>query len=337
MLSPKSAFKYIIYLNGEEKEFVMNNSQLNGGAYKSKPNKILKKMWSDRYLYVILVPVVLYYIIFHYIPMYGVTIAFKEYNMFKGIVDSPWIGFDNFVRIFTTRDFYVVLWNTLKLNILSLIFGFPGPIILALLLNEIASVKFKRTIQTMVYLPHFLSWVVVASLIIPMLSPSTGIVNQILKSLSIEPIYFMSDNNWWTFIYVFSGIWKSIGWGAIVYLAALAGVDPSLYEAAIIDGASKWKQCIYITIPSITPTIVVLLILNVGSIMSVGFDQPFLLGNASVREVSDVISTYVYRVGLQTADISRSTTVGLFQSLVNFVVLLSANYFSKKVTEHGIY
>lgn len=278
-----------------------------------------------------------YYLIFCYAPMYGVTIAFQDYNMFAGVLGSEWVGLENFQRIFSTGDFYIVLRNTLVLNLLSLIFGFPGPIIIALLLNELRMNKFKRVIQTIIYLPHFLSWVVVASILIPMLSPSTGIVNQLIVQMGMEPIYFMSDNGWWITMYILSGIWKSVGWGAIVYLAALSGVDPSLYEAAVIDGANKWKQCIHVTIPSILPTITVLLILNVGQIMSIGFDQPFLLGNTAVQGVSDVISTYVYRIGMLSADISRSTAIGLFQSLVNFVILLGTNKLSKKITGNSIY
>ena len=308
-----------------------------GGKTSSVANKKLKKMWRDRYMYLILIPVIAYYLIFCYAPMYGVTIAFKDYNMFKGVFGSEWVGLANFERIFSTSDFYMVLRNTLMLNLLQLLFSFPGPIILALLLNELRSVKFKRVVQTIVYLPHFLSWVVVATLLIPMLSPSTGVINHLITRLGGESIYFMSDPGWWIFIYVAAGVWKSIGWGAIVYLAALAGVDPSLYEAAIIDGANKWQQCLHITIPSIIPTIMVLLILNVGQIMSIGFDQPYLLGNSSVTEVSEVISTYVYRLGLESADISRSTAIGLFQSLVNFVILLITNTVSKKLTGSGIY
>lgn len=301
-----------------------------------KRNK-LKKIWRDKYLYIMLIPVMAYYLIFCYAPMYGVTIAFQDYNMFAGVLGSEWVGLENFQRIFSTGDFYIVLRNTLVLNLLSLIFGFPGPIIIALLLNELRMNKFKRVIQTIIYLPHFLSWVVVASILIPMLSPSTGIVNQLIVQMGMEPIYFMSDNGWWITMYILSGIWKSVGWGAIVYLAALSGVDPSLYEAAVIDGANKWKQCIHVTIPSILPTITVLLILNVGQIMSIGFDQPFLLGNTAVQGVSDVISTYVYRIGMLSADISRSTAIGLFQSLVNFVILLGTNKLSKKITGNSIY
>ncbi|TVY09520.1 sugar ABC transporter permease [Paenibacillus cremeus] len=294
-------------------------------------------MWRDRYLYLLLLPVVAFYLIFHYAPMYGVIISFQDYNMFKGVFGSKWIGLANFHDIFSNSDFYVVLRNTLLLNFLTLIFGFPGPIILALLLNELTSMKFKRTIQTIIYLPHFISWVVVASLIIPMLSPRDGIVNALITALGGKSIYFMGDATWWIIVYVLSGIWKGIGWGAIIYLAALTSIDPTLYEAAVIDGAGKWKQTWYVTLPGIRPTIIVLLILNIGHMMSVGFDQPFLLGNGAVIQVSDVLSTYVYRLGLLSADVAHSTAVGLFQALVNFILLIGANLLSKKISGDGIY
>jgi putative aldouronate transport system permease protein len=304
-----------------------------------RPNayKKAKKMWSDRYLYLLLLPVIAYYLIFHYAPMYGVIISFQDYNMFKGVFGSKFIGLDNFRDIFSNSDFYVVLRNTLMLNFLSLLFGFPGPIILALLLNELTSVRFKRTIQTLVYLPHFISWVVVASLIIPMLSPRDGIVNAVITAFGGKSVYFMGEASWWVVVYVLAGIWKGIGWGAIIYLAALTAIDTTLYEAAVIDGAGRWKQTFYITLPGIRPTIIVLLILNIGHMMSVGFDQPFLLGNGAVIQVSDVLSTYVYRLGLLSADVAHSTAVGLFQAVVNFIMLIGANFLSKKITGEGIY
>ena len=298
---------------------------------------VWKRIYRDRYLLFMLIPVFAYYLIFHYVPMYGVTIAFKDYNMFEGIFRSPWVGMDNFRRIFSTSDFYTVLRNTLLLNLLSLIFGFPGPIILALLLNELRNMAFKKSIQTIAYLPHFLSWVVVANMFIPMLSPTSGIVNRLITFLGGETVYFMADKTWWVVVYVALGIWKGIGWGAIIYLSALTGIEQQLYEAATIDGAGKWKQLLHITLPGIAPTISVLLILNVGGIMSIGFDQAYLLGNGTVIEVSDVISTYVYRLGLLSADISRSTAIGLFQSVVNLVMLLATNYFTKKMSGQGIY
>lgn len=294
-------------------------------------------MWNDRLLYLLLVPLFVFYVIFHYAPMYGVLVAFQDYNMFRGIVGSEWVGLENFRRIFSTSDFFTVLRNTLMLNGLHLIVGFPAPIILALLLNEVGHAGFKRIIQTIAYLPHFLSWVIVASLVITLLSPSTGIVNATIRSLGGDPIHFMANEVWWVGVYVGSGIWKEVGWSTIIYLAALTGIDPNLYEAARIDGASRWRQTIHITLPGIAPTIIVLLLLNLGRIMAVGFDQPFLLGNSAVIGVSDVISTYVYRIGLLSADIARSAAVGLFQSLVNFLTLILANYLSKKVTEEGIF
>jgi len=307
------------------------------GKYQKKKNTIIKRANRDKYLLIMLIPVVAYYLIFHYIPMYGATIAFKNYNMFEGIFKSPWVGLANFKRIFSTSDFYTVLTNTLRLNFLSLIFGFPSPIILALLLNELRNAIFKRTVQTIAYLPHFLSWVVVANMFIPMLSPSSGLINNIITALGGEAIYFMADKYWWIVVYVALGIWKETGWGAIIYLAALTGIDQQLYEAATIDGANKWKQLLHVTLPGISSTITVVLILNIGRMMSIGFDQPYLLGNGSVIEISDVISTYVYRLGLQSADISRSTAIGLFQSVVNLIMLFATNYLSKRISGEGIY
>jgi len=304
---------------------------------KKKKNAIIKRANRDKYLLIMLIPVIAYYLIFHYIPMYGATIAFKNYNMFEGIFKSPWVGLANFRRIFSTSDFYTVLTNTLRLNFLSLIFGFPSPIILALLLNELRNAIFKRTVQTIAYLPHFLSWVVVANMFIPMLSPSSGLINNIIKALGGKAIYFMADKFWWIIVYVALGIWKETGWSAIIYLAALTGIDQQLYEAATIDGANKWKQLLHVTLPGISSTITVVLILNIGRMMSIGFDQPYLLGNGSVIEISDVISTYVYRLGLQSADISRSTAIGLFQSVVNLIMLFATNYLSKRISGEGIY
>lgn len=305
-------------------------------AVKNK-RTLFKKIWIYRWMYVMFLPVIAYYVIFHYAPMYGVTIAFKDYNMFQGVLKSPWVGLDNFKRIFSTSDFYVVLKNTLSLNLLSLILGFPGPIILAVLLNEIGNIKFKKVTQLVVYLPHFLSWVVVANIFIPMLSPNTGFINSIITYFGGDPIYFLGNKAWWIAIYVLTGIWKELGWGAIVYLAALTGIDQELYNAAKIDGANRWKQCLNITLPGIAPTISVLLILRLGGIMSIGFDQPFLLGNNVVIGVSDVISTYVYRIGLQAGDISRSTAIGFFQSVVCLVTLMFSNYLSKKISDQGIF
>ncbi|NLC68015.1 MAG: sugar ABC transporter permease [Clostridiaceae bacterium] len=302
-----------------------------------RTNKIVKKVVRHKWLYLLLIPVIAYYFIFCYIPIYGVTIAFKDYNMFKGIFGSKWVGFDNFKRIFSTSDFYRVVRNTFMLNLSSLVVGFPGPIILALLLNEVRVSKFKKLVQNFMYLPHFLSWVVIANIFIPMLSPSRGIINMAIKKLGGSPVYFMGNKIWWIAVYVGLGIWKEVGWSAIIYLAALTGIDQQLYEAAIIDGAGKWKQCLNVTIPGIAPTISVMLILRMGHIMNIGFDQAYLLGNNMVTEVSEVISTYVYSIGIVSLDISRSSAIGFFQSIVCLVTLLISNYASKKISGESIY
>lgn len=302
-----------------------------------KKRNLGKIMWQKRWLYVMLLPMVILYIVYKYIPMYGVVLAFKDHNLFAGIMGSPWVGFDNFIQIFSSKGFYSVLRNTIVLSVLSLVIGFPGPIIVALFLNEIRKMWYKRTIQSIIYLPHFISWVIVASLFIPMLSPSTGIVNTVLGLFGIEPIYFMGENGWWIVSYVLLGVWKGIGWGSIIYLASLSSINPQLYEASTIDGAGRWKQTLHITLPGIKPTIVVLLIMNIGKMMAIGFDQPYLLGNPAVLEVSDVISTYVYRIGIISGQTSIATAVGLFQSVVSLILLLAANYLSAKLTDESLF
>jgi putative aldouronate transport system permease protein len=295
------------------------------------------RLWKNRYLFLLLLPVIAYYILFKYIPMYGIMISFENYNMFKGVFGSPWIGLENFQRIFASTDFYKVLRNTIVLNLLQLFIGFPFPVALALLLNEVRNSAFKRTTQALLYLPHFMSWVVAASLIIAILSPNTGIVNAVIRKMGFEPVYFLSENIWWIAVYVLAGIWKNAGWDTIIYLAALTGVDPQLYDAAVVDGAGRWKQTLHVTLPSIRPTITVMLILSMGRVMRIPFDQPFLMGNNSVLEVSDVISTYVYRVGIISNDVSRATAIGLFQSVICFVMLMLSNSISKKVSDESIY
>lgn len=301
-----------------------------------KNNKALNSIVKYRWLYVMLIPVIAYYLIFCYAPMFGVAIAFKDYNMFDGVLKSPWVGLENFKRIFSTSDFYIVLRNTLGLNILTLIVGFPAPIILALMLNEVQHTLYKKGVQLIVYLPHFLSWVVVFSIFQPLLS-NTGLVNQIIRLFGGDPIQFLGTKSWWIALYALLGLWKEIGWGTIIYLAALTGISRELYDAAKIDGANRWKQCLNVTLPGMAPTISVLLILRMGGLMAIGFDQPFLFGNSSVIEISQVISTYVYKIGLEAADISRSTAIGLFQSVVNMFLLLFSNTLSKKISSSSIF
>ena len=296
-----------------------------------------RRVIRDRHLYLLLVPVLAYYVIFHFVPMYGVLISFTDYNIFSGLRGSEWVGLDNFRLMFQNDEFFLVLRNTLMLNVISLFVAFPAPLILALLLNEVRNRKFKRAVQGIIYLPHFLSWVVVAGLIISVLSPSSGLVNNVIRSLGGESVYFMTDNVWWVVIYQLSGVWKEMGWGTIIFLAALAAIDPNLYDAARIDGANRWQRLRYVTIPGISPTILVVFLLSVGRVMTISFDQPFLLGNPRVLDVADVISTYVYRVGLLNVDYAYAATVGLFQSVVNFAFLLTANWMSNRIKGEGLF
>ena len=298
--------------------------------------EILRRIKKDRNLYILLIPLVAYYVIFHYVPMYGVTIAFKDYNIFTGIFGSEWTGLENFRSVFSTDEFYIVLRNTILLNVISLLVAFPAPIILALLLNEVRIRAFKRTIQAVMYIPHFLSWVVVAGLIITLLSPSSGMVNSVIRRLGGESIYFMTKEIWWIVVYQVSGVWKEVGWGTIIFLAALSAIDPNLYDAAKIDGAGRWQKMRYVTLPGISTTILVVFLLSLGSVISISFDRPYLLGNAMVIDVCDVISTYVYRVGLLNVDYSYAAAVGLFQSVVNFLFLLAANAMSNKIKGEGL-
>lgn len=288
-------------------------------------------------LYLMLVPGLLFFLIFHYLPMFGLTIAFQDYSIGRGIFGSEWVGLKHFSRLFSTPSFYKLLRNTILINIYKLIFGFPFPVILAILLNEVRKSMIKRSIQTIIYLPHFLSWVVVAGMVIDLLSVNSGLVNRILVALGQEPVSFIVDKRYFRSILVISDIWKGAGWGTIIYLAALSGINPELYEAARIDGASKLQQIIYITIPEISSTIIVLLILNLGSILTNGFEQILMLYNVPVYEVADVISTYVYRVGIVDMKFSYTTAVGLFQSLVGFILVFATNKIARKVGDYSIW
>jgi putative aldouronate transport system permease protein len=305
-----------------------------------KPSK-LALTWRDykkhKYLFLMLVPPLIWYVIFHYGPMYGIILAFKEFSPLEGIWGSPWVGFQYFEFLFLqSPDFLQILKNTILISFYHMIFGFPAPIILALLLNEVRFSLFKRITQTISYLPHFFSWVILSGIVIVMLSPSSGPVNFIIKSLGFDPIYFLADKEWFRSTLVITGIWKEVGWGTIIYLAALAGVDPSLYEASVIDGANRWKQTWYITIPSILPVITILFILGLGNILNAGFDQIFNLYNPIVYEVSDIIDTYVYRAGLLNFQFGLTTAVGLFKNVVGLILVLSVNYIVKKMGQEGV-
>lgn len=293
----------------------------------------LKRYWQ---LYALISLPLIYFIIFRYGPMYGVQIAFKDFNLFQGINGSEWIGFDAFREVFAMPDFYTTLRNTFMLNFLDLIVSFPAPIILAIMLYEVRFKWFKKVSQTILYIPHFISWVIIGGIVYQLFGNQSGMVNGILESMGLNSIPFLTEKNPWLVTYLFTGVWQSAGWGTILYLAALTGVNKELFEAAEIDGATRLKRIWHITLPSIKPTIVTLLILNLGNMVSIGFDRPFVIGNTAVREYSDVLSTFVYRMGIQSGQYTIATVVGLFQAVVGLIFVLGSNYISKKTTGEGI-
>lgn len=303
-----------------------------------KKRNVWKRIMQDKSLYVMLLPVIAFYLLFKYSPMAGEIIAFKNYRFVDGIFGSDWVGLRHFRMLFQSTDFWRVLRNTLLLNVYSLAFGFPVPILLALMLNEIRLEGFKRVIQNLLYIPHFISWAVLGGILITMLSPSTGVVNLILQNVfGVEPVYFMANSGWWPVAYTVSSIWREAGWGTILYLAAMAAIDPQLYEAAKIDGASKMRQIWHITLPGIRSTIAILLILRMGNMMDVGLEQTLALQNDSVLDVADVISTYVYRIGLQNMNYSYTTALGLFQSVIGLILVVSVNKIIRSFGERGLW
>ncbi|MCR2048049.1 ABC transporter permease subunit [Acetatifactor muris] len=309
---------------------------MRGRKRKGDVRRTLVKAWNYKWVYIMLLPVIVYFIVFRYAPMYGITIAFKDYNIFQGVFKSEWAGFSVFRKIFANKNFWSAIKNTFLLNFAALAVSFPLTIIVSLMLNEIRGVKFKKVTQSVLYLPHFISWVVVAGIATNLFALQEGTINAVLQRIGLEPVPFLSSEGWWIFTYVICNVWKEIGWGTIIYLAALTGVDESLYEAAYLDGASKFQRLVYITVPSIKSVIVTMLILNISKMMSIGLDAPLLLGNSRVMGVSEVISTYTYRIGIEKAQYSQSTAIGLFQSVVNIVILLAADKFAKAIGEEGI-
>lgn len=292
----------------------------------------------DWRLYLMLLVPILWYLLFCYKPMAGLQIAFQKYNMFNP-AKSKWIGWTNFEFVFGMSDFGIALRNTLILNGLDLLFGFPVPIILAILLNEMRAPKLKRFSQTMLYLPHFLSWVIIGGMVLQIFAPTTGVINSTLLRWGwiSENIPFLTNGPTWTFTYVLVGVWQSMGWGTILYLAAITGLDMNLFEAARIDGANKLQQIWHVTLPGIRSTIVVLLIMNIGRMMSIGFDRPFIIGNTKVKDYCDVISTFVYRAGITNSQFARATAIGLFQSVVGLVLITGANAVSRLFDEQSIW
>ena len=293
-----------------------------------------KRSWM---LYLMLILPMTFFVVFRYIPMTNIIIAFKDYNIFRGVWDSPWVGLKWFNQAFYSRDFYLSLRNTLALNVLDLIMGFPAPIILAILLNELTSESYKRFTQTIIYLPHFLSWIIIAGIANQLFAPSGGVVNIMLGELGVGPIDFLMNKGKWIGTYISLGVWKEMGWGTIIYLAAITGINPELYEAAEVDGANRLRKIWHITLPGIRSTIVVLLIMNLGRILGSEFDRPYTLANPTVMEVADVISTLVYRVGIRSSQFSLTSAIGLFQSVVCVLFLIAANNMAKKAGERGIW
>jgi len=284
-----------------------------------------------------LLPAMLFIIVYKYVPMYGVIIAFKDFNIMKGIMGSSWIGFEHFRQLFMFDEFPRVVRNTIIISFMKLIFGFPAPIIIALLLNELVLKRFKRVVQTFTYIPHFISWVVVGGIVIDLLSPSSGIINKVIQSFGLEPIFFMSDGQWFRWILVFSDNWKEAGWGAIIYLAAILGINDELYQAARVDGATRLRQIWHVTLPCIRSTIVILLLLRIGNVFDAGFEQILVMYNAMVYEVADIIDTYVYRVGLGQMQFGLTTAAGLFKSVIGCGLLIMANWMARRMGEEGIF
>ena len=298
--------------------------------------RFCKDVIRDKWLYLLLLPGIVFLIIFRYIPIFGNVIAFMDYNPYDAS-QNVWVGLKHFQDLLTRPQFLQVFGNTLYISILKMVCGFPIPIILALMMNEMKNLKFKKVAQTLLYLPNFISWVVLAGLIMNMLDPDTGLVTSIINSISGEKIQVLTDTRYFVPMLIVTDIYKGAGWGTIIYFAALSGVDPQLYEAAEIDGARKWKQLLHITLPSITPTIVVMLILSCNNIVNAGFDQIFMLYTATVYSVADIIDTYVYRIGIQRADYSFSTAAGLFKSVIALVMILIVNTVARKTGNEGIW
>ncbi|WP_397386205.1 ABC transporter permease [Paenibacillus sp. VCA1] len=307
----------------------------NGGDRKKKlkmneAGSRRKRFKSNIPLFILFIPIIVFFIVFKYFPMVGLVIAFKNYNFSGGIWGSEWVGLENFRMLFSNPQTLSIIRNTVVLSCLGLIIGFPFPILLAILMNDVRRMWFKRTVQTLVYLPHFLSWVVLGGMVLTIFSIETGIVNHLLQAWFGFSYPFLYKEGSWIAIFIGSGIWKEAGWGAIIYLAALSGIDPSLYEAASIDGAGKWKKILNVTLPGILPTIVMMFILNIGHVMEVGFDQVFMLKNSVVSNISEVISTYIYRIGLKGAQFSLSTAMGLFESIIGLILVVTANRIARK-------
>ena len=302
-----------------------------------KPNKLLKQIAKNKLLYLMIAPGLIYLFVYKYVPMYGLIISFQNYKPYLGISGSEWVGFEHFRRLFTSPDFWMILKNTLVLFGLQLFIFFPIPIVLALMLNEIRREYYKRTIQTLIYLPHFMSWVVIVSISYVLLTLDGGIINGLLESFGFQPINFLLDSTWFRPMYMLQIIWREAGWGTIIFLAAIASVDPQLYEAAKIDGANRFRQIWHITLPAIKSVIVILLILKIGDVLELGFEHVYLLMNSTNRHVAEIFDTYVYVAGLRQGQFSYATAVGFFKGFIGLALVVFANWLAKKNGEEGVY
>lgn len=307
------------------------------GPAKARSSELKRRLWKNKSIYLMLLPGILFFIIFKYLPMYGLIISFKDYKPFKGINGSEWVGLKHFERLFTEPDFLNILSNTLILFGMNLLFYFPIPIILALMLNELKNKYFKNLFQTLVYLPHFMSWVIIVSIGYVMLTMDGGIINELIAYFGFEKVNFLLSPEWFRPTYMIQIIWREAGWGTIIYLAAIASIDPQLYEAARMDGAGRMRQVWHITLPAIRSVIIVLLILKIGDVLELGFEHVFLLLNSMNRSVAEIIDTYVYTAGLRQGQYSYSAAIGFFKSFVGLVLVVMANQISKKMGEEGVY
>lgn len=334
------------YARNTRKEELAIRSTTSRSTAAAIPNQAVrphraKQIWAgivrDRFLYLLALPGILYFLIFRYIPMWGILISFQEYSPFQGMLHSPWVGFDHFQRFFANPDFFLLFRNTLAINLLSLTFFFPLPILLSIMLNEVRFAAYKKIIQSIVYLPHFLSWVIIVGISFLLFSTGEGVINQMIVWMGYDKIDFLTNKNYFWAMLTLQSMWKDAGWGTILFLAAMSSIDPQLYEAAKIDGANRFRQIWHITLPGIRSVIIILLILRIGHMMDVGFEQVFLMMNGAVSEVADVFDTYVYRLGVKQGQFSYSTAVGLFKSVIGLLLVIGANKLANKFGEEGIY
>ncbi|MNO28211.1 putative multiple-sugar transport system permease YteP [compost metagenome] len=313
------------------------NRKSRAAAARSRSASKWRIAWRNRDYYVLLIPGLLFLLLFKYTPLYGVLIAFQDFNIFDGIRGSEWVGLEQFHKLVQSEEFGQVFMNTLLISVYKIVLLFPVPILIALVLNEVRLMFFKRTIQTIIYLPHFLSWVIISGLFVTILSTSGGLVNNIIQWFGGEPVSFFVSNQYFRSLVVFTAGWKEVGWNAIVFIAAIAGIDQEQYEAASIDGAGRIRRMLHISLPGILPTVVLMFILRLGSVLDAGTEQILTMYNPVVYETADVIGTFVYRIGLGKMDYSFSTAVGLFNSVVGFILIVSGNYISRKLLKRGIW